>query len=61
LRCVEALKLKSAEDIGKVGKFGWSLLLIFCAAIAADQYLNYGYYTDGAVAMMRQIRNSFGW
>jgi hypothetical protein len=45
----------------RMGKFGWSVILVLVAAIAADQYLNYGYYTDGAIMMVRQIRASFGW
>jgi hypothetical protein len=44
-----------------MGKFGWVVIFGLCAAFAADQYWNYGYYTDGAIAMLRQIRNSFGW
>jgi hypothetical protein len=44
-----------------MGKFGWSVVTIVIGAVAADQYLNNGYYTDGAMAMLRQIRNSFGW
>lgn len=44
-----------------MGKFGWSVILFFGAVVAADQYLNDGYYTDGAMMMVRQIRNSFGW
>ena len=44
-----------------MGKLGWSGILIFGAAFAADQYFNYGYYTDGTIMMFRQIRNSFGW
>jgi hypothetical protein len=44
-----------------MGKIGWSFILVFCAAVAVDQYLNHGYYTDGAMAMVRQIRSSFGW
>jgi hypothetical protein len=35
-------------------------ILIIGAAIAADQYLNSGYYTDGATAMLREIKQSFG-
>jgi hypothetical protein len=30
-------------------------------AIVADQYFNFGYYTDGALSALRQIRHSFGW
>jgi hypothetical protein len=44
-----------------MGKFGRSVLIILIGAVAADQYLNNGYYTDGTMAMLRQIRNSFGW
>jgi len=44
-----------------MGKLGWAAIFVFCAALAADQYFNYGYYTDGALAMLRQIRYSFGW
>ena len=45
----------------KMGKLGWSAIFILGAAFAADRYFNYGYYTDGAIIMLRQIRNSFGW
>ena len=45
----------------KVGRFGWITILIFCAALVADQYWNYGRYTDAALSMLRQIRASFGW
>jgi hypothetical protein len=44
-----------------MGKLGWSGILILGAAFAADQYFNYGYFTDGTITMFRQIRNSFGW
>jgi hypothetical protein len=44
-----------------MGKFGWSVVIILIGAVAADQYLNNGYYTDGTMTMLRQIRNSFGW
>lgn len=45
----------------KMGKLGWSAILVVLAAIAADRYFNQGYYTDGGLAMLRQIRYSFGW
>ena len=38
----------------------WIAIGVWAAAFAADQYWNYGYYTDGALAMLRQIRQSFG-
>jgi hypothetical protein len=44
-----------------MGKFGWSVVIILIGAVSADQYLNNGYYTDGTMAMLRQIRHSFGW
>jgi len=44
-----------------MGKLGWTMILVLGAAFAADQYWNYGYYTDGALSMLRNIRGSFGW
>jgi bacteriorhodopsin len=35
-------------------------VLLIAAAVAADHYYNYGYYTDGALAMLLQMRHSFG-
>jgi bacteriorhodopsin len=35
-------------------------VLSIAAAIAADEYYNYGYYTDGALAMLHQIQHSLG-
>lgn len=43
-----------------MGRFGWIFISIFCAALAADQYWNYGHYTDAALSMLQQIRTSFG-
>jgi hypothetical protein len=34
--------------------------LVLLGAVLLDQYLSYGLYTDGALAMLRQIRHSFG-
>jgi bacteriorhodopsin len=34
-------------------------VLIIAAAVAADQYFKFGYYTDGTLAMLRQIQHSF--
>ena len=42
-----------------MGKLGWSAILILLAAVTADQYLNHGYYTDGTLAMIREIWYSF--
>jgi hypothetical protein len=44
-----------------MGKLAWTAIFVFGAAFAADQYWNYGHYTDGTLAVMRQIRHSFGW
>ena len=44
-----------------MGRFGFAVILVFAAAIGADQYWNYGYYTDGALAMLRHTKDSFGW
>ena len=43
-----------------MGKFGWIIILVFCAALVADQYWNYGHYTDVALSMLQQIRAAFG-
>ena len=42
-------------------KLGWAAMGILAAAFAADQYWNYGYYTDAAIGVFRQIGHSFGW
>jgi hypothetical protein len=44
-----------------MGKLGWTALIVLGAAFAADQYLNYGYYTDSTLNMLREVRRSFGW
>ena len=54
------LRIPNRGDV-KVGKLGGSFVLAICAAVAADRYLNDGNYTDGVIAMARQIRSSFGW
>jgi hypothetical protein len=30
-------------------------------AVQVDQHYDSGFYTDGVLAMLRQIRHSFGW
>jgi len=42
-------------------KLGWAAMGILAAAFAADQYWNYGYYTDAAISVLRHISHSFGW
>jgi hypothetical protein len=44
-----------------MGKVGWTAIGVLVAAFLADHYWNYGRYTDGALAMVRHIKRSFGW
>lgn len=44
-----------------MGKLGWAVILVLGAALAADHYLNYGYYTDSTLTVLGQIKRSFGW
>ena len=46
---------------GVMDKLGWTALGVLAAALAADEYWNYGYYTDNALLVLRQILHSFGW
>jgi hypothetical protein len=43
-----------------MGKLGWTAIFVLGAALAADQYWNFGRYTDAAIAMLRAIQRSFG-
>jgi hypothetical protein len=44
-----------------MGKLSWVAFFIICAAAVADQYWNYGKYTDSTLTVLRQIQHSFGW
>jgi hypothetical protein len=44
-----------------MGKGIWSAIVALGAVVAADQYFNRGYYSESALAVLRQIRHSFGW
>jgi hypothetical protein len=44
-----------------MGKGGWGAIAFFVCAIGADEYLDYGYYTDATLSVLRQIGHSFGW
>jgi len=45
-----------------MGRLGWVAIgVLVVAALVADPYWNYGYYDDGALAMLRDIKRSFGW
>jgi hypothetical protein len=34
---------------------------LLLAGSAVDQYYNNGYFTDGLLSMLTQMRHSFGW
>ena len=40
-------------------KLGSAALVALLAVIAADQYFYFGIYTDGVLALLRQVRHSF--
>ena len=43
-----------------MGKTFLAAVIAFGLLIAADQFYNYGLYTDIALAMLHQLRHSFG-
>jgi hypothetical protein len=44
------------------GKRGLTVIAVFGAALAADRFWNYGYYSDSAlITLLREIKRSFGW
>jgi hypothetical protein len=36
-------------------------IIVILAAIVVDEYLYYGFYTDAAMSMLRDMRHSFRW
>jgi hypothetical protein len=42
-------------------KLGWLAIGVLAAAFAADQYWNFGKYTDATLHVLREIQHSFGW
>ncbi|HEX5323991.1 MAG TPA: hypothetical protein VFW40_09405 [Capsulimonadaceae bacterium] len=42
-------------------RFGWAAIGVLVAALVADQYWNYGHYTDSTLTVLREIKRSFGW
>jgi hypothetical protein len=46
---------------GHQGKLAWTAIFVLGAAFAADQYWNFGKYTDAALTVLHQIGHSFGW
>ena len=44
-----------------MGKLAWTAIIVFGAAFAADQYWNFGKYTDATLSVLGAIRYSFGW
>jgi hypothetical protein len=43
-----------------VGKLGFAATGVLVPMFVADQYWNYGHYTDASLAMLRHIGRSFG-
>lgn len=37
-----------------------AVVVVGCSLVA-DHYLNYGYYTDSTLSVLRQIQHAFGW
>ena len=48
-------------ELTTMGKLAWTAIFVFGAAFAADQYWNFGKYTDATLSVLHQIRYSFGW
>lgn len=44
-----------------MGRFGWAVIFVIAAALAADHYWNYGYYTDTSMTVLQDMKRSFGW
>jgi hypothetical protein len=44
-----------------MGKLGIAAIVVLAGAVAGDQYWNFGFYTDGTLSALNQIRHSFGW
>jgi hypothetical protein len=44
-----------------MGKIGWPILIALCAAVAADEYFNYGRHTESTIATLRQVQTALGW
>jgi hypothetical protein len=44
-----------------MGKTGLMILIALCAAVAADEYFNYGRYNNSVLATLRQIQHALGW
>jgi hypothetical protein len=61
LHSLDRLKQKTSTDATRMGKLGWTVILVLSATVGADQYFNYGGYTDATIAMLRQIEHGFGW
>jgi hypothetical protein len=48
------------ENLGMIKGAAIAAVMMFIA-VQLDQHYEGGFYTDGALAMVRQIRHSFGW
>lgn len=43
-----------------MGKIGWTVVLAFIVALAADRYLNNGRYTDSTMTTLKQMQRAVG-
>ena len=48
------------ENLGTIKGAAIAAVMMF-SAVQLDQHYEGGFYTDGALAMVHQIRHSFGW
>jgi hypothetical protein len=59
---VECFRVVGGVEFGRacVRRSG-AAILVLVAALMADRYLNYGFYTDAALNVLRSMGRSFGW
>jgi hypothetical protein len=53
--------MEVAVSVATMGKLAWTAIFVLGAAFAADQYWNFGKYTDAALTVLHQIGHSLGW
>ena len=56
-----AIAQSAAASAVDVDKPGLAAILIFLGAIVADRHWNFGFYTDGAIGLLVEVRRSFGY
>ena len=59
----QLLQIDGANPIwyAVMDKLGWLAIGVFAAAFGADQYWNFGKYTDATLNVLHEIQHSFGW